>query len=67
MVNDALTPEDKNFLLTFSKGEPDWSKVDYGKFPAIKWKLLNINKLKDKNQQKYNEQVEALKRMLHSF
>ena len=64
MVNESLTPEDKNFLLAFSKGEPDWSRVDYSKFPAIKWKLLNIKKLKDKNLQKYNEQVEILEGIL---
>lgn len=64
VVNESLTPEDKKFLLAFSKGEPDWERVDYSKFPAIKWKLLNINKLKDKNPQKYNEQVEILERML---
>jgi hypothetical protein len=65
IVNESLTPEDKKFLLAFSKGEPDWSIVNYSKLPAIKWKLLNINKLKDRNPQKYNEQVEILEGILN--
>ena len=64
IVNESLTKDDKEFLLAFSNGEPDWTNVDYSKYPAIKWKLLNINKLKDSNPQKYNEQVDILKRVL---
>jgi predicted nucleotidyltransferase component of viral defense system len=63
-VNESLTQDDKEFLLAFSKGDPDWSKVDYSKFPAVKWKLLNINKLKIIDPQKYIEQVAALKQIL---
>jgi hypothetical protein len=65
MVNESLTPENKEFLLAFSKGEPDWTKVDYSKFPAIKWKLLNINKLKESNSQKHAEQISILENLLH--
>ena len=64
MINESLTPEDKEFLLAFSKGEPDWTKVDYSKFPAIKWKLLNIRKLKENNFQKHTELVGILHQML---
>ena len=64
MVNESLTKEDKEFLLAFSKGEPDWKKVDYSKYPAIKWKLLNIDKLKEGNPQKYGEMVEILEHVL---
>lgn len=60
MINESLTREDKHFLLAFNKGEPNWIKVDYSKFPAVKWKLLNINKLKESNPQKFREQVESL-------
>lgn len=63
-IHDSLTKEDKEFLLAFAKGEPDWSRVNYGSFPAIKWKLLNIKKLKGSNPQKFEEQVEALKEVL---
>ena len=64
MINESLTNEDKKFLLAFSKGEPDWTNVDYSKFPAIRWKLLNINKLKNDNPLKYGEMVEILKHVL---
>lgn len=64
MISESLTDEDKEFLLTFSKGEPDWTKVDYSKFPAIRWKLLNIQKLKDSNPSKYTEQVDAVTQIL---
>ena len=64
IVNESLTKEDKEFLLAFSKGEPDWTNIDYSKYPAIKWKLLNINKLKENNPQKYGEMVETLKHVL---
>ncbi len=64
MINESLTDEDKGFLLTFSKGEPDWTKIDYSKFPAIRWKLLNIQKLKDSNPSKYAEQVDTVRQIL---
>ena len=63
MINESLTTEDKDFLLSFAKGEPDWTIVDYSKYPAIRWKLLNINKLKESNPLKYAEQVNAVKRI----
>jgi hypothetical protein len=50
--------------LAFSKGEPDWMKVDYSKYPAMKWKLQNINKLKEQNLPKYNDQIDAAKQVL---
>jgi predicted nucleotidyltransferase component of viral defense system len=63
-INASLTIEDKNFLLAFFKGKPDWTTIDYSNYPAIKWKLLNINKLKDSNLQKYKEQLEMLEQVL---
>ena len=64
MINESLTLEDKEFLLAFSKGEPNWTKNDYSKYPAIKWKLLNINKLKECNSQKHEQQIAILKQVL---
>jgi hypothetical protein len=63
-VNKSLTDKDKSFLLAIIKGEPDWDDVDYGAFPAIRWKLLNINKLRANNHQKYQEQIALLERTL---
>lgn len=54
-VNAALTNTDKDFIISFEEGTPDWSKCcagDLSKYPSVKWKLQNINKLKKHNQQK---------------
>ena len=63
-VNKSLTESDKAFLLSFIQGEPVWNIVDYSIFPAIRWKLLNILKLKTNNPQKYWRQIELLKEHL---
>jgi predicted nucleotidyltransferase component of viral defense system len=62
-VNKSLMESDKEFLLAFTKGEPVWDNVDYSTFPAIRWILLNIKKLKDNNPQKYQEQIELLQQL----
>jgi hypothetical protein len=62
-VNKSLTDKDKALLLAFTKGEPVWDEVNYITFPAIRWKLLNILKLKENNSQKYKEQVELLEKV----
>jgi hypothetical protein len=64
-INESLTADDKDFILAFSKGEPDWTTIDYGKFPAIRWKLLNINRLKESNPLKYRAQIDMLERILY--
>lgn len=64
MINDSLTTEDKEFILAFTKGEPDWTKVDYSKYPAIRWKLLNIDKLRKNNFKKHKEQMKMTEKIL---
>jgi predicted nucleotidyltransferase component of viral defense system len=59
-VNKSLTDSDKAFLLAFAKGKPVWQDVDYSAFPAIRWKLFNIDKLKATNPQKYQQQIDLL-------
>jgi len=63
-VNKSLTDSDKEFLLAFADGEPVWDSVDYGMFPAIRWKLLNIRKLQDANPNKHQQQIELLRKAL---
>ncbi|MGD9637930.1 MAG: nucleotidyl transferase AbiEii/AbiGii toxin family protein [Alphaproteobacteria bacterium] len=63
-INTNLTDYDKAFLLNFNSLMPDWSVYDFAKFPAIKWKLLNLEKLKNQYLEKYNLQNEALKKAL---
>lgn len=59
-IRENLTKADNDFLLAFVKGEPIWDKVDYSAYPAIRWKLLNINKLKKTNPEKFQEQIAEL-------
>ena len=47
-VNENLTETQKQFLLLFKQGEPDWSllnKTGVERLPAIQWKLHNIRKM----------------------
>ncbi|MDR0971212.1 MAG: nucleotidyl transferase AbiEii/AbiGii toxin family protein [Bacteroidales bacterium] len=64
IVKQSLTSEDKTFIKAFAKGEPIWEKVNYSNFPAIKWKLLNIQKLKSDNSEKFYKQIELLDEIL---
>ena len=64
-VNDILTDSDKQFLIDFESGKPNWNIPEYSSFknyPSILWKQLNIQKLKDTNPEKFNEEVARLKR-----
>ena len=66
LISDAktmLTDDDKRFLVSFEKGEPDWDSVEYGYFaeyPSVKWKLLNIAKLKKDNPAKLQSGAKKL-------
>lgn len=65
-VNTNLTNADKEFLVSFENGVPDWSKCCAGNlsnYPSVKWKIQNITKLKENNPQKHQQGVEKL----HSF
>ncbi len=66
-IKRALTDQDKNFLLSFKSGKPEWDLFNMPKLrdmPAIQWKLLNIRKLIETNTQKYTESFQALKKAL---
>lgn len=63
-INSHLTPTDKEFLLGFEDGMPDWDASEYRDFqhyPSIQWKLLNIQKLKFRNQKKHEDGLRKLK------
>ena len=64
-VNQMLTQEDKEFLISFEQGEPKWGKCSAGnlsKYPSVKWKLKNILKLKETNSDKFNAGVDKLQK-----
>ena len=67
-VNENLDDRDKEFLLSFESGTPDWGKCpsgDLSAYPSVQWKLLNIRKLKSSNPQKHEEGIAKLKAHLN--
>lgn len=49
-IRKIITPDEKNFLLSFKNGEPDWKLLGVDgieKLPAVQWKLINIRKMDD--------------------
>jgi len=63
LIQKTLTDSEKEFLLSFVSGNPIWKDFDYSKYPAIKWKLLNINKLKKENPIKFSESINKLENL----
>jgi len=66
-VNQNLTNTDKEFLISYESGVPDWEKCcagDLSGYPSIQWKLKNIRTLKETNPSKFSEGVEKLIRFL---
>jgi len=59
-ITELLTETDKKFLLSFHDLGPSWDTYNFQHFPAIKWKLQNLSTLKEKNPEKFNEQINKL-------
>ncbi len=63
-ITQKLTEDDKQFLLSFENGEPNWDLFPVPvlkDLPAIKWKLLNIGKLRKANPKKHKQMINDLK------
>jgi len=60
----SLSAADKQFLLSIENGLPDWGIYDFSSFPAIQWKLLNVNKLKEHNPTKHKKMLSQLETKL---
>jgi predicted nucleotidyltransferase component of viral defense system len=66
-INQNLANIDREFFLSFESGNPDWEKCcvgDLSSFPAMQWKLKNIQTLKETNPSKFNEGIEKLRQFL---
>ena len=64
-----FTARDRDFLLSFKSGHPDWSLFDEPSveaLPAVKWKLLNIQKLAN-NPVKHQQQLTKLEGVLEQW
>lgn len=66
-IHKSLSKEDKEFLLSVKNLEPIWSIYDFKQFPAILWKLQNLQKLKSNNPEKHRQQYKILKETLDNF
>jgi predicted nucleotidyltransferase component of viral defense system len=61
LINQSLTKADKQFLVDFKEGKPDWSffSVDHIQdLPAVKWKIYNLSKMNDSER---NTAIDKLK------
>lgn len=65
-IHQGLTEDEKQFLLSFKKRSPDWTLLGLEgvkELPAVKWKLLNLNKMpQEKHTQALNKLQKALNR-----
>ena len=64
MVHGAITEEDKLFILGIKNVEPNWSIYNFETYPSIKWKQLNLEKIKANNPSKHKELYDSLRRKL---
>lgn len=65
IIHQSLTEKDKEFLSSFSDGTPNWEIYDFGHFPAVDWKLQNLEKLKNSNPEKHETFLELLNKVLN--
>jgi len=66
-IKQRLTDADKAFFLTYEQGDPEWSLFPLPvlkDLPAVKWKMLNIQKLKELNPKKHKQNVNDLRKVL---
>lgn len=64
IILNFFTNEDKEFLVSVEKGKPNWDIYDFKDFPAIQWKLINVERLMVENPAKHLVQIENLKSVL---
>lgn len=63
LINESLTKNEREFLLSIKQGEPDWSLIDIAnidKLPAIQWKVQNIKNMDGKKHKQAYEKLESI-------
>lgn len=68
-IQARLNGNAAEFLMTLQAAEPDFTLIGLPQaadLPAIKWKLLNLNKLMADNLEKYRAQSEALNAIIRN-
>jgi hypothetical protein len=64
-LSALLTDAHKRFLLSLAAAKPDWSLMPFPhlqELPAIRWKLLNLEKLRSLNPARFREQTDELQK-----
>lgn len=62
-IRSRLDDDSKRFLLTLHDGTPDFTAIDRlqaADLPAVRWKLVNLNKLREQNAEKHTAQRKEL-------
>jgi hypothetical protein len=66
-IHQSQTSDEKEFLISFLKLKPKFSKlgiIEAETFPSIRWKQMNLNKLKNQNIKKFELQSSELKKRI---
>ncbi len=68
-LQQGLTADERRFLLSLVAAKPEWSLLrvpHLEQLPGLKWKLQNLERLRNSNAKKFAEQSDALARHLDS-
>ena len=66
-IQSRMDEDAKRFLRTLHEGDPDFDALgrpQAAELPAVRWKLINVNKLKADNPKKHAAQGEELEKLL---
>jgi Nucleotidyl transferase AbiEii toxin, Type IV TA system len=66
-LQSGLTVEERRFLLSLVAAKPEWSLLGtphLEELPGLRWKLQNLERLRKTNERKFDEQSDALARLL---
>lgn len=69
-LRSQFNQKDHDFLMSFKAGKPDWTLFDVPsicELPAVRWKLVNIEKLAKNNAEKHSEQLNNLAAVLSKW
>ena len=67
-VNQLMTEADKQFLISFESGKPEWDGYEFEymkEYPTVKWKQLNLENLAKQNPKKMEEEAQKLSEILY--
>ena len=66
----ALSASHREFLLSIVRADPDWDLMPFqhlAELPAVRWKLLNLERLRSRDRKRFDEQYRELATKLESI